>query len=172
MKTLHESALLTSALAIAAAMPAMADTTFNRIASFAMPGNMAVDEDRGREASAEVISVSEDGNTLVYSDSPLGVLGFLDITDAGAPKPLGNAAMEGEPTTAVIIGRRGRHLDLVRRTFGATAGPRPGQPRGRAVLRPGRPARLGPPRPRTAASWSSFRCVTERWIATACSGSS
>ncbi|MCJ8141162.1 esterase-like activity of phytase family protein [Falsirhodobacter halotolerans] len=98
--------LLTSVLALVAAHPALADTTFNRIASFATPDNMAMGEDRARETSAEIISVSEDGMTLVYSDSPLGVLGFVDITDPAAPKPLGNVAMEGEPTTAVIIGDR------------------------------------------------------------------
>ncbi|WP_128255167.1 esterase-like activity of phytase family protein [Falsirhodobacter deserti] len=84
----------------------MAETTFNRIASFATPANMAEGEDRSRETSAEIISVSEDGNTVVYSDSPLGVLGFVDITDAANPKPLGNVEMDGEPTTAVIIGNR------------------------------------------------------------------
>ncbi len=106
MKTLHKTAILTSALALAAAVPALAETTFNRIASFATPDNMAADQDRNRTSSAEIISASEDGNTLVYSDSPLGVLGFVDITDPAAPKPLGNVAMEGEPTTAVIIGDR------------------------------------------------------------------
>ncbi|QUS37073.1 esterase-like activity of phytase family protein [Falsirhodobacter algicola] len=97
---------LTSVLALATAMPALAETTFNRIAAFATPDNMAEGEDRSRETSAEIISVSEDGNTLVYSDSPLGVLGFVDITDPAAPRPLGNVAMDGEPTTAVIIGER------------------------------------------------------------------
>ncbi|WP_410216643.1 esterase-like activity of phytase family protein [Paracoccus sp. (in: a-proteobacteria)] len=87
-------------------MPALSETIFNRTASFATPDNMADGEDRTRPTSAEIISASEDGNILVYSDSPLGVLGFLDITDAKAPKPLGNVAMDGEPTTAVIIGNR------------------------------------------------------------------
>lgn len=98
--------LLTSALALAAAGPLPAQTTFNRIARFATPDNMAAGEDRARATSAEIISASEDGRTLVYSDSPLGVLGFIDLTDPAAPKPLGNVAMDGEPTTAVIIGRR------------------------------------------------------------------
>ena len=94
---------LTSTLALATALPAFAELNFNRIASFATPDNMAAGEDRARANSAEIISVSEDGNTLVYSDSPLGVLGFIDITDAKAPKRLGNVPMEGEPTTAVIV---------------------------------------------------------------------
>ena len=99
-------ALLTSAIALATAMPAMSETVFTRIASFATPDNMAEGEDRARPTSAEIIQASDDGTTLVYSDSPLGVLGFVDITDPANPKPLGNVAMDGEPTTAVIIGNR------------------------------------------------------------------
>ncbi|MGL4280706.1 MAG: esterase-like activity of phytase family protein [Albidovulum sp.] len=94
---------LTSVIALSAAMPARADTVFNRVSSFATPGNMAGGEDRARETSAEIITATEDGNTLIYSDSPLGVIGLVDITDAKMPKPLGNIAMGGEPTTTVVI---------------------------------------------------------------------
>lgn len=97
-------ACLTSVLALTAAAPAMADMTFNRIATFATPDNMATGEDRARETSAEIISASEDGMTLVYTDSPLGVIGLIDITDPAAPKALGNIDVGGEPTTAVYIG--------------------------------------------------------------------
>ncbi len=85
-------------------MPALAEQNFNRIATFATPDNMADGEDRARVTSAEIIAASEDGMTLVYTDSPLGVLGLIDITDPKAPKPLGNVDVGGEPTTAVIIG--------------------------------------------------------------------
>ncbi|MFN4155648.1 MAG: esterase-like activity of phytase family protein [Paracoccaceae bacterium] len=95
---------LTSALAIFAAFPALAEMNFNRIASFATPDNMAAGEDLARETSAEIISASEDGMTLVYTDSPLGVIGLIDITDASAPKAMGNIDVGGEPTTAVFIG--------------------------------------------------------------------
>lgn len=95
---------MTSALALAAAVPAAAEMNFNRIASFATPKNMAAGEDTARASSAEIVSASEDGMTLVYTDSPLGVIGLVDITDPAAPKPLGNIDMGGEPTTAVIIG--------------------------------------------------------------------
>ena len=95
---------LTSALAISAAVPALAEPVFNRISSFATPLNMAAGEDTARETSAEIITATEDGTTLIYSDSPLGVIGLIDITDPKAPKPLGNIAMGGEPTTAVVIG--------------------------------------------------------------------
>ncbi|MDR7127043.1 esterase-like activity of phytase family protein [Pseudotabrizicola sp. 4114] len=95
---------LTSALAIFAAFPALAETNFNRIASFATPLNMAEGEDLARTTSAEIISASEDGMTLVYTDSPLGVIGLIDITDPKAPKAMGNIDVGGEPTTAVFIG--------------------------------------------------------------------
>lgn len=95
---------LTSALALAAAAPAHAEMTFNRIASFATPLNMTEGEDRSRETSAEIISASEDGMTLIYTDSPLGVVGLVDITDPAAPRPIGNIDMGGEPTTAQIVG--------------------------------------------------------------------
>ncbi|MFY8145435.1 MAG: esterase-like activity of phytase family protein, partial [Rhodobacter sp.] len=51
-----------------------------------------------------IIAASEDGNTLIYTDSPLGVVGLIDITDPAAPKPLGNIDVGGEPTTAKILG--------------------------------------------------------------------
>ncbi len=93
---------LTSALAMASALPALAEMTFNRIATFPTTANMAEGEDLARTTSAEIISASEDGMTLVYSDSPLGVIGLIDITDPRAPQPLGNFDMGGEPTTAVF----------------------------------------------------------------------
>ncbi|WP_112311807.1 esterase-like activity of phytase family protein [Pseudogemmobacter bohemicus] len=84
------------------ASPALSES-FNRIATFPVIANMADGEDKARKSSAEIISVSEDGNTLIYTDSPLGVVGLIDITDAKAPKPLGNIDLNGEPTTAHII---------------------------------------------------------------------
>jgi Esterase-like activity of phytase len=95
---------LTSVLAMAAALPALGDPVFNRVAAFATPANMAEGEDTSRETSAEIISASEDGMMLVYTDSPLGVVGLVDITDPKAPKPLGNIDVGGEPTTAVFVG--------------------------------------------------------------------
>ncbi|MDP3341988.1 esterase-like activity of phytase family protein [Frigidibacter sp.] len=95
---------LTSVLALATAFPALAETHFARTASFPTPLNMAEGEDTARVTSAEIISASEDGMMLVYTDSPLGVIGLVDITDPAAPKPLGNVDVGGEPTTAQIIG--------------------------------------------------------------------
>lgn len=93
-----------SVLALVTAMPALAETNFNRVSTFATSDNMAEGEDTARVSSAEIISASPDGMTLIYTDSPLGVVGLIDITDPKAPKALGNIDVGGEPTTAKIIG--------------------------------------------------------------------
>ncbi|MEC3861784.1 esterase-like activity of phytase family protein [Mesobacterium sp. TK19101] len=94
---------LTSALAFCAGA-ASAEMNFNRIASFETWRNMAEGADTKRESSAEIIAASDDGMTLVYSDSPLGVVGRIDITDPKNPQPLGNTDMDGEPTSVTVIG--------------------------------------------------------------------
>ena len=63
-------------------------------------------EDLSRESSAEIIAATPDGNTLVYTDSPLGVLGLIDITDPANPAPLGNVALDCEPTSVAVVGNR------------------------------------------------------------------
>lgn len=95
-----KSVCLTSILALAAGQ-AMAEMNFNRISSFATPLNNA---DQTAESSAEIIAASDDGMTLVYTDSPLGVVGLIDITDPKAPKAKGSVALEGEPTSVTVIG--------------------------------------------------------------------
>ena len=94
---------LTSAIALIAGT-ASAEMNFNRIASFATPDNMAEGEDRARETSAEIIAASDDGMVLVYTDSPLGVIGRIDITDPKNPQPLGNLDVGGEPTAVSVVG--------------------------------------------------------------------
>jgi alkaline phosphatase len=95
---------LTAALAASVALPAQADMMFNRIASFAVADNLPADVEKTTETSSEIIAASEDGMTLVYSDSPLGAVGFIDITDARAPKAGGIVKIEGEPTSVVVVG--------------------------------------------------------------------
>ena len=75
---------------------------FNRIATFPVNLNIPSDMDQKSESSAEIIAVSEDGMTLVYSDSPLGGIGMIDITDPAAPKPKGFVKLNGEPTSVVV----------------------------------------------------------------------
>ncbi|WP_284773901.1 esterase-like activity of phytase family protein [Agrobacterium sp. lyk4-40-TYG-31] len=100
------SAALTAALFASAAFPAAAEQVFNRIASFPVALNLPADKDQKTITSAEIVTASEDGNTLVYSDSPLGGIGFIDIKDAKAPKALGALMMDGEPTSVAVSGSK------------------------------------------------------------------
>jgi len=97
-------ASLSIALAATAALPAHADMMFNRVASFAVAGNLPAGVDAKTPTSSEIIAASEDGNTLVYSDSPLGAIGFVDITDPRNPKALGSVKADGEPTSVTVAG--------------------------------------------------------------------
>lgn len=98
--------LLTAALATSAAIPAHAAEVFNRIATFPVARNLPADIDPATPTSSEIVTASEDGMTLVYSDSPLGAVGFIDITDAKAPKAAGLVKIEGEPTSVVVAGAK------------------------------------------------------------------
>ena len=94
---------LTSVLALTAGA-ATAEMNFNRIASFGTFLNMAEGEDTARTTSPEIMVATPDGMTLVYTDSPLGVIGMVDITDPASPKPLGNIDVSGEPTSVAVVG--------------------------------------------------------------------
>lgn len=98
----------TSIIALTAAntAPALAEMSFNRIASFPTHLNMAEGEDQGRTTSAEIIDATDDGMMLVYTDSPLESLGLIDITDPANPQPAGNIALGAEPTSVVVVGDR------------------------------------------------------------------
>ncbi|OHV76374.1 esterase-like activity of phytase family protein [Rhizobium sp. LCM 4573] len=97
-------AALTAALFASVAVPASAEQVFNRIASFPVASNLPADKDKASTTSAEIITASEDGNTLVYSDAPGSSIGFVDITDAKAPKAGGSLAFDGEPNSVAVAG--------------------------------------------------------------------
>ncbi len=95
---------LTAVLTASVALPAHAEMMFNRVATFAVANNLPADADKSKPTSSEIITASEDGNTLVYSDSPLGAVGFIDITDPRAPKAGGIVKIDGEPTSVAVAG--------------------------------------------------------------------
>lgn len=74
---------------------------FERIATFPVYLNT----DPGLETAAEIIDVSKDGKTLIYSDSPAEKVGFIDIRDPANPQPAGTLDMGGEPTSVAVVGR-------------------------------------------------------------------
>lgn len=91
---------LTSALALFAGPALAQDMNFNRIASFMTAQNAPEAE----ESSAEIISATADGMTLVYTDGPAEVVGFIDITDPANPVAAGAIELEGEPTAVSVHG--------------------------------------------------------------------
>lgn len=93
--------LATTGLALLAGPALAQDMNFNRIASFPVAANTPDAE----ETSAEIIAATGDGMTLVYSDSPAGVIGFIDITDPANPVAAGVFALpSGEPTAVSALG--------------------------------------------------------------------
>ena len=75
---------------------------FNRIATFSSIDNVPKDRSSNQKSIAEIVSASEDGLMLVYTDSAQKAVGLVDIRDARAPLPKGLIAVGGEPTSVVI----------------------------------------------------------------------
>lgn len=90
---------MAAVLLLSASLPASAQMVFNRIASFPVFEN----SDISNETAAEIAAVSSDANTLIYSDSPLESLGFVDITDPANPTADGIIALGGEPTSVAVV---------------------------------------------------------------------
>ncbi|QPH55009.1 esterase-like activity of phytase family protein [Pontivivens ytuae] len=88
-----------AALMLGVALPAHAQV-FNRIASFDVSTQEGTDA--SAETAPEIIAATADGMTLVYTDSPAGVLGMIDITDPAAPAGMGTVALDGEPTSVAL----------------------------------------------------------------------
>jgi len=97
-------------IAVAALAAALTSATvaeaanFNRIATWPVYRNLPSDLPPTTETVAEILAVTADGLTLVYTDSPGARLGLVDIADPSAPSGLGTVALGGEPTSVVIAG--------------------------------------------------------------------
>ncbi|MEU4560869.1 esterase-like activity of phytase family protein [Actinoplanes sp. NPDC023936] len=75
--------------------------SFERLSTFPAYLNSSIDD----TAAAEISTVTEDGRTVVYTDSPGKRLGFVDITNPSKPKPAGVLSVGGEPTSVAHLGR-------------------------------------------------------------------
>ncbi|MEM7435025.1 MAG: esterase-like activity of phytase family protein [Myxococcota bacterium] len=80
------------------------ERSFNRVSSFLICSQIDPTCNDDTETAAEIVTATEDGNTLIYTDSPLEVVGFVDITDPAAPAGLGTVALGGEPTSVAVAG--------------------------------------------------------------------
>ena len=97
--------LATTALAaVSATAPAYAaGAFFERVATLPVYATLPEGTDPKTETSAEIITATPDGMTLVFTDSPGKRLGLVDIADPAAPKPAGSMEMGGEPTSATVV---------------------------------------------------------------------
>ena len=79
---------------------------FNRLSTFAVCEqiNATCDIPGDSETSAEIVAASTDGLTLIYTDSPLNQIGFVDINDPENPEAAGVLSMPGEPTSVAVKG--------------------------------------------------------------------
>ncbi len=75
---------------------------FNRIASFPVCSQIDATCNDDTETASEIVAASTDGMTLIYSDSPLEAVGFVDITDPSNPAGIGTLALAGEPTSVAV----------------------------------------------------------------------
>lgn len=80
------------------------EATFKRVATFPVYLNLADDEDMDSETASEIVYSAHGGNTLVYTDSPMERIGFVDITEPSNPQPAGFFALGGEPTSVAVKG--------------------------------------------------------------------
>ncbi len=122
MKNLFLSIGSAAILAGVGAGLATAEPVFNRIATWPVWSNLPAGADRTLETSAEIIEATEDGMTVVYTDSPLRAIGMIDITDPKSPKPAGVVELGGEPTSLAIIAGRALVVVDTTRKFTEPAG--------------------------------------------------
>lgn len=76
------------------------DDAFRRIATFPIFENTSIEN----ETVAEIVAATADGKTLIYTDSELEALGFVDITDPANPVAGGIVELAGEPTSVTVKG--------------------------------------------------------------------
>ena len=83
---------------------------YHRQATYPVYQNRPPAEPVETETVAEISTVSEDGNTLIYTDAPAKRIGFIDLTDPGAPLGLGVLSLaelgdaDDQPTSVIAHG--------------------------------------------------------------------
>jgi hypothetical protein len=98
-------AALAASAALAAPASAHGDFAYDHVGTFEVPANLRAGEPADTVTSAEIVAAVPGGRTLVYTDSPAGRIGFIDISRPSAPQPGGALVMDGEPTSVATVGR-------------------------------------------------------------------
>jgi len=79
---------------------------FQHVATFDVTRNrVEVGGDEIVSEVAEIVDVTKDGRTLLYTDSESELIGFVDITDPANPVEDGVVLLDGEPTSVAVHGR-------------------------------------------------------------------
>lgn len=98
------AAPLVASLLATTSLSATAEPLFDRVATMMVRDNLPAGAAPEKGAVAEIISASQDGMTLVYTDAPGEQVGMIDLADPAKPKPAGVIAVGGEPTSVKIVG--------------------------------------------------------------------
>jgi hypothetical protein len=82
-----------------------AASSFQRVGRFYVCSQIDDKCNTSTETSAEIVAASDDGNTIVYTDSPYRKIGFVNITDPKNPTKIGLIdTAPGEPTSVAVRG--------------------------------------------------------------------
>jgi hypothetical protein len=76
---------------------------FNRVSFFPVCRQLDPSCNVDNVTVSEILTVSKDGMTVLYTDSEMGFLGFVNIADPVNPTPLGYVAVGGEPTSVAVV---------------------------------------------------------------------
>ncbi|MEO1201842.1 MAG: esterase-like activity of phytase family protein, partial [Pseudomonadota bacterium] len=98
--------VLAATVAALMAQPALADNkggSFKRVATIA---NYINNDAIGDETVSEIVAATADGHTLVYTDSELEEIGFVNIGVPSNPIPTGKFDVGGEPTSVAVLGNQ------------------------------------------------------------------
>ncbi len=98
----RDALLAGSAIVLAATAANAQSAHFERVATYPVYLNLPDGVDPNTETVAEIVSATPDGMMLVYTDGPGERIGFVDISDAGAPAGAGSVDVGGEPTSVAV----------------------------------------------------------------------
>lgn len=91
-------------LTAGAAAAGPAPRALEHVGTFSVPANLAPGEAADTVTSAEIVDYALGGTLLLYTDSPTGRLGFVDIVRPSAPVAAGTIDVGGEPTSVAVRG--------------------------------------------------------------------
>jgi len=108
--TLMAGCLAFPTLASAETTPGDTGSAFSRTATYPVYQNVPAGVDPDDATAAEISGVTDDGNTVIYTDAPGKRIGFLDITDVNNPVGTGSIALselghaDDQPTSVAVVG--------------------------------------------------------------------